>query len=586
MKILAYLRADGPSTRIVDASNLSVGGNPPAGILGMSAELTIVVFEGQSATPMPASAFATIGSWRMSVDRDFSQTTAPLLRVTSGITVGSDGQIIVSIANLSSEPLATALGNSSSVQFTAELAGYGAGQTTPSFIVQFPLAVLNRIDLEGGSGSLPVTSDYYTRAQTEALLASTYEFQFSEDGSEWHSVQTSDDTRFRSRNSAVAGAQWSGAVILPSASGGGEMNVQSDWNETDVLSDAYILNKPTIPIVNDATVTITQGGVTKGSFTLNQSGNVTLALDAGGGGGTGDYTQLTNKPQIGGVTLSGNKTAADLGLVASVSGKGLSTEDYTTAEKTKLAGIAAGAEANVQSDWNATDTTSDAYIQNKPTIPTVNNPTIAFTQGGMAKGSFTLNQASGATIALDAGGEGGGALPIEFSSVTSNIATFQGIVPIVGVKTSAGKYHAVENSDVAFGANATTLDVTRYLLEDNLASFGGTWTAYCAAGRNISNIVTERTPVAFVTSPASIAEGGIYTTTLTSGQAIVLPTPSDTSKIVTAELWLTMPSTAVTFTLTTVTWIATPDFTTGGKTYCVAVRWDGARWLANVAYMA
>ena len=40
---------------------------------------------------------------------------------------------------------------------------------------------------------------------------------------------------------------------------------------------------PTIPTVNDATITITQGGVTKGSFTLNQSSGDTIALDAGGG---------------------------------------------------------------------------------------------------------------------------------------------------------------------------------------------------------------------------------------------------------------------------------------------------------------
>ena len=54
-------------------------------------------------------------------------------------------------------------------------------------------------------------------------------------------------------------------------------------------------------------------------------------------------------------------------FVAKVNGKGLSTNDYTTAEKTKLSGIAAGAEVNVQSDWNAT--TGDAFIKNKPTIP-------------------------------------------------------------------------------------------------------------------------------------------------------------------------------------------------------------------------
>ena len=41
--------------------------------------------------------------------------------------------------------------------------------------------------------------------------------------------------------------------------------------------------------------------------------------------------------------------------------------NYTTAEKNKLAGIPADAEANIQSNWNETDTSSDAYILNKPT---------------------------------------------------------------------------------------------------------------------------------------------------------------------------------------------------------------------------
>lgn len=41
----------------------------------------------------------------------------------------------------------------------------------------------------------------------------------------------------------------------------------------------------------------------------------------------------------------------------------------TSSDVTKLSGIAAGAEVNVQANWNESDTTSDAYIQNKPTIP-------------------------------------------------------------------------------------------------------------------------------------------------------------------------------------------------------------------------
>ena len=43
--------------------------------------------------------------------------------------------------------------------------------------------------------------------------------------------------------------------------------------------------------------------------------------------------------------------------------------NFTTTLKNKLDGIAAGAEVNVQADWNETDSTSDAYIKNKPSIP-------------------------------------------------------------------------------------------------------------------------------------------------------------------------------------------------------------------------
>ena len=54
--------------------------------------------------------------------------------------------------------------------------------------------------------------------------------------------------------------------------------------------------------------------------------------------------------------------------VDKVEGKGLSTNDYPNAEKTKLAGIADGAQKNVQPDWNAS--TGDGAILNKPTVPT------------------------------------------------------------------------------------------------------------------------------------------------------------------------------------------------------------------------
>lgn len=45
------------------------------------------------------------------------------------------------------------------------------------------------------------------------------------------------------------------------------------------------------------------------------SGNISV----GGGGGTTDYSDLSNKPQINSNTLSGNKTSADLGLQSALS---------------------------------------------------------------------------------------------------------------------------------------------------------------------------------------------------------------------------------------------------------------------------
>lgn len=78
------------------------------------------------------------------------------------------------------------------------------------------------------------------------------------------------------------------------------------------------------------------------------------------------------------------KTEADDLLddkVDKVSGKQLSTEDFTTALKTKLEGIEAGAEVNVQADWTEQDTTSDQYILHKPTLGTAQQLDVGTTEG-------------------------------------------------------------------------------------------------------------------------------------------------------------------------------------------------------------
>lgn len=84
---------------------------------------------------------------------------------------------------------------------------------------------------------------------------------------------------------------------------------------------------------------------------------------------------------------STNKLSADL------ISDGTTNKVYTATEKTKLAGIASGAEVNVQSDWNETNSSSDAYILNKPHIPDITGKADKVT--GAVSGNFAALDSNG-----------------------------------------------------------------------------------------------------------------------------------------------------------------------------------------------
>lgn len=235
---------------------------------------------------------------------------------------------------------------------------------------------------------------------------------------------------------------------------------------TSNFSGSYtdLTDKPTIPTVNDPTITFTQGGVTKGTITLNQSSNQTIALDAGGSSGSG------NMIDIGPITTSTfNLTADQLAAVEDgasinltlayplvtftysyvfhpwtydsdvhsyyvyrsysidpalgnvgpsvfirelrITAQGACTYAYQTINLSKVASTGDYADLTNTPDLSiyaesadlATVATSGSYndLSNKPTIPTVNDNTITITQGGVTKGSFTLNQNTNQTIEVD-----------------------------------------------------------------------------------------------------------------------------------------------------------------------------------------
>lgn len=115
-------------------------------------------------------------------------------------------------------------------------------------------------------------------------------------------------------------------------------------------------DNPKIKNVKDEFITIDNGASAETRYTWEQIGSTEIDLSA--------YSTTAQMNEAIATAIAPFKTeaqikaiveaygyqttaAADLKYVEKETGKGLSTNDYTTAEKTKLAGIAAGAEVNV-----------------------------------------------------------------------------------------------------------------------------------------------------------------------------------------------------------------------------------------------
>lgn len=65
---------------------------------------------------------------------------------------------------------------------------------------------------------------------------------------------------------------------------GAEANVQANWTQADTTAADYIKNKPTLPAVNDTTLTIQKNGTAVGTFSANAATaatiNITVPVDA------------------------------------------------------------------------------------------------------------------------------------------------------------------------------------------------------------------------------------------------------------------------------------------------------------------
>lgn len=92
-----------------------------------------------------------------------------------------------------------------------------------------------------------------------------------------------------------------------------QLGIQAKGNYLTSIPDVYVTESELGTKVDK-----NQGTLNSGKYlAVGTDGNVELVdAPSGGEGGTSNYNSLTNRPQINGVTLTGNKTAADLNLQA------------------------------------------------------------------------------------------------------------------------------------------------------------------------------------------------------------------------------------------------------------------------------
>lgn len=176
--------------------------------------------------------------------------------------------------------------------------------------------------------------------------------------------------------------------------------------------------------------------------------------------------------------------------------------------------------------------------------------------------------------------------PLRYRNFTSSDVS-QGKITLpqlnipVGIETSAGNYYPVEKLSVELGVASVTVDLAAYLAYQGTPSVTGTWRVWFAGGTQ------DRMPLIETSDSIIPSQHHAYKIQLTSGMTVGIDTAGLISNTaVTFELWLDMPSTAVSFTLPSLTWIdgSAPSFTSGNTRYVVTVRWNGTKLLANLAY--
>lgn len=275
-----------------------------------------------------------------------------------------------------------------------------------------------------------------------------------------------------------------------------------------------------------------------GSATMSVSGDVltittssgqTITYTLSGSGNTTTYT-ITATPS------SGTATSTTI-PAATQSAAGM----MTSADKTKLDGITAGAEPNVQADWNQTNTSADDYIKNKPTlsavatsgdyadltnkpnlatvattgdyddltnkptIPTVNDATLTIQKNGTTVETFTANSSTNKTA------------NITVPTTASDIGAQEELVSGTNIKTINGT-SILGSGNITTPDNNTTYSISE---TDGTLTLTGSDSSTSSVGV-VTDVEIAGTSVV-VDGVADITATGVPHVNLTQAQYDALP---------------------------------------------------------------
>lgn len=172
--------------------------------------------------------------------------------------------------------------------------------------------------------------------------------------------------------SDVAGA----AMMITNTTG----TATSTIDNTDIA--ARFVKPGTASVKSNASMDIVVGSHTAG---VNPATEVKFRLGNSGNTPTTDILTLRSDGSV----LAGTNALATT-AVATTSANGL----MASTDKTKLDGVATGAEVNVQADWTQATSTDDSFIRNKPTVSALEGTTAPVMNGTAAVGTAVTSSRS------------------------------------------------------------------------------------------------------------------------------------------------------------------------------------------------